>query len=53
MKMVKSTQTANKSFNLGRVKEKPVVFRSHKQDDLRPLEQTIKLIKNCGVDIYI
>jgi hypothetical protein len=47
------TQSANVSFNLGRTKDKPTVFLSHKHDEIKPLEQTIKLIKSCGVDVYI
>lgn len=47
------TQSANESFNLGRTKDKPTVFLSHKHDEIKPLEQTIKLIKSCGVDVYI
>ena len=46
-------QTANESFNLGHSKDKPIVFLSHKHDEIKPLEQTIELIKSCGVDVYI
>lgn len=47
------TKNAKESFNQVKTKDKPIVFLSHKHDELKPLEQTIKLIKNCGVDVYI
>jgi hypothetical protein len=46
-------QTANESFNLGDSKDKPIVFLSHKYDEIKPLEQTIELIKSCGVNVII
>ncbi|MDD4968027.1 MAG: toll/interleukin-1 receptor domain-containing protein [Paludibacter sp.] len=47
------TKNARESFNQGKSKNKPIVFLSHKHDELKLLEQTINLIKSCGVDVYI
>lgn len=34
-------------------KDKITVFLSHKHDEVKVLEQTIRLLKNCNVDIYV
>ena len=42
-----------KNFSKGNSNDKPIVFLSHKHDELWALEHTIELIKNCGIDLYI
>lgn len=49
----KRFRNLSNSTNLGQPSNKPIVFLSHKHDEIKPLEQTIKLIRNCGVDVYI
>jgi hypothetical protein len=47
------TKKATDFISAGKTKDKPLIFLSHKHDELKALEQTIKLIKSCGVDVFI
>lgn len=50
---INAERIKTKQFSRDSAKDKITIFLSHKHDEVKVLEQTIRLLKNCNVDIYV